>query len=137
MLHALTAPVFKSVVLGSLVLAAGAVAATQVATSAPASTAHRLVLHAIEEPRALYLTAWQQGDLVMAAHGDRLTPLVFKTRAWISDGCQWEGTETLLPISGHSYAYDYSETILARAPDAVPALKTPRKGLVTVTVEAR
>lgn len=130
MLQALTAPAFKSVVFGGALLAASAVMVAP--EGKPTVTTHRLVLHAVEEPNALYLTAWEHGDVTIRFEEGRLRPLTFTTRAWITDGCKWQGTETLVPIDGHSFAYDYSETILECAPDAVPAYKTPRKGLVTV-----
>jgi hypothetical protein len=54
----------------------------------------RLVLHTVSRPCTVYLTAWRHGDVKLEV-GNKLEPLTFKTRAWVSDGCRWQGTETL------------------------------------------
>ncbi|MBS1123670.1 MAG: hypothetical protein H6Q90_5898, partial [Deltaproteobacteria bacterium] len=93
---------------------------------------HRLVLHAVDEPNAFYLSAWRDGDVKVQFDSTELQAITFKVRASVYDGCEWLGTETLVPIDANSFAYDYSETILSCAPDAVPLRKTPRTGLVTI-----
>jgi hypothetical protein len=128
MLQALTAPFLSSVLLGALALGLTAT----VPEPAPPETARRLMLHAGRQPHAIYITAWACGDVVANVREGALEPMRFTTRAWISDGCRWEGVETLVPIGPRTFAYDYRENILECAPDAVPAYKTPRKGFVTV-----
>ena len=93
---------------------------------------HHLALHAIAQPGALYLTAWRHGKVSVSIDGDKLTPLTFETFASVNDGCRWLGTETLVPLDSHRYAYRYDETILECDPDAIPCIKTPRTGIVTV-----
>ena len=127
MLHALTTPVLKSVVLGGLLLGVG-VGATRVM---PTDHTSRLVLHAPEAPNALYLSAWDHGDVRLDL-GDQLQPLRFEIRASVSDGCRWLAIETLEPIDERTFAYDYSEYIVECDDDAIPAFKTPRTGLVLV-----
>ena len=92
----------------------------------------RLSLHAPEEPHALYLTAWSDGDVYITLHDGKMKPLEFQTRAFINDGCEWLATETLVPDGTNRYAYSYDETILSCEPGATPARKTPRVGYVTV-----
>jgi len=125
---ALTAPVLKAVRSSAAVLASSA----YYVASQPAATKHRRVLDAEIRPDALYLTAWDHGAVVMALQGGELRPVTFTTRAWLSDGCRWQGVETLVPVDATHFAYDYRETILECLPDATPALKTPRQGVVTV-----
>jgi hypothetical protein len=93
---------------------------------------HRLVLDAPVEPNAIYLTAWEDGDVLMPVDPGMHESITFTTRATISDGCRWMGTEILEPIDEAHYSYSYDETILECAPDATPYVKTPRVGLVTI-----
>jgi len=93
---------------------------------------HRLALDAPVEQYAIYLTAWEDGDVWMPIDTNLHQTITFTTRATISDGCRWMGTEVLEPIDETHYAYSYDETILECAPDAVPYVKTPRVGVVTV-----
>ncbi len=93
---------------------------------------HRLALDAPIEPNAIYLTAWEDGDVWMPLDPTLHQTITFTTRATISDGCRWMGTEILEPLDESHYSYSYDETILECAPDAVPYVKTPRVGLVTV-----
>ena len=88
-------------------------------------------LHAEAQANAIYLTVFERGDLHLSLpeHPEKL---VFETRALISDGCEWLGIETLVPIDATRFAYDYSEEILSCEPGATPAIKTPRQGLVTI-----
>ena len=95
-------------------------------------TVQRLSLHAPEEPHALYLTAWSDGDVYITLHDNKMKPLEFQTRAFINDGCEWLATETLVPDGIDRYSYSYDETILSCEPGATPARKTPRVGYVTV-----
>jgi hypothetical protein len=128
MLQALTYPLYRSVAVGGLLLA------LTVAQVRAGKTQHvrRLALHAVAQPGALYLTAWRHGPVRVPVEGNKLVPLTFETLASVNDGCRWEGTETLVPINDHSYAYRYDETILDCEPGATPYLKTPRTGVVTI-----
>ena len=119
--------------LGRSFAVAVAVAGLMVAF-APGSKPHKhhLALHAVDQPGALYLTAWRNGTVSVPIKGDKLVPLRFSMKASINDGCRWEGIETLLPIDNHRYFYRYDEEILECEPGADPYLKTPRTGLVTV-----
>ena len=42
------------------------------------------------------------------------------------------GPKTLIPIDAKTFSYDYSETILGCVDGAVPMIKTPRTGTVTL-----
>ena len=128
MLQALTTPVLTSVVLGGLLLGAGLGAAQVTSNHA---TSRRLVLHAPEKPHALYLSAWDEGDVRIDV-GDKLQPMRFEIRASVSDGCRWLAIETLDPIDDRTFSYDYSEYIIECNEDATPASTTPRTGFVVV-----
>jgi len=128
MQHALTAPVFKSIALAALALGLGVAATSQ----APKRVTHRLSLHAVDRPGAVYLTVFRDGDIRVRFDGEQLHPMTFKVHASVSDGCRWLGTETLVPRDERSFDYEYSEQILDCDPDATPCIKTPRKGIVTV-----
>lgn len=93
---------------------------------------HRLTLDAPVAPYAIYLTAWDEGDVWMPVDPSMHQTITFTTRATISDGCRWMGTEVLEPLDDTHFAYSYDETILECAPDATPYVKTPRTGIVTV-----
>jgi hypothetical protein len=105
-------------------------------------THHRLTLHTETLEHAIYLTVFAEGrmerdvsdlrPLDVMFTGDEREPLRFSTRALIEDGCVWEGREQLVPIDAHSFSYSYDEKIIRCAPDAIPAIKTPRTGIVTV-----
>lgn len=127
---ALTAPVYKSIALAALALGVGAAASSLYSSSEPVT--HRMRLHAVDEPNAIYLSVFRNGDIRVRFDGGELHPLTFKVRATISDGCRWLGIETLVPRDERSFDYDYSERILACEPGATPARKTPRKGVVTI-----
>jgi hypothetical protein len=127
MQYALTAPVFKSLALAGLALGAGIAASS---TSSHCAT-HRLSLHAVDRPNTVYLSVFRDGDIRVCFDGE-LQPITFKTYARVSDGCRWLGIEKLVPRDERSFNYDYSETILSCQPGADPAIKTPRKGIVTV-----
>ena len=128
MLQAVEAPVLK--------LAAVAGVALAVAAFAPRAHDHsvvqRLELHAEILPRAIYLTAWDQGDVFVTLPDGHARSMTFKTRAFISDGCEWLGIEQLVPDGKDRYFYSYDEEILSCEPGAIPALKTPRTGYATV-----
>ena len=126
MQQALTSPVFRSVALGGLLLA---MTAGWMGLGSPQT--RRLVLHTISEPCTVYLTAWRHGDVKVALDGD-LEPLTFRTRARVNDGCRWQGTETLIPVSDTRYWYSYEEKILGCRPGAEPFIKTPRVGYVDI-----
>ncbi len=119
--------------LGRSVAVAGLLLALTVAYSRGAKPhKHHLALHAVDQPGALYLTAWRNGMVSVSIEGGKLVPLRFTMKASINDGCRWKGIETLMPIDSHRYFYRYDEEILACEPGADPYIKTPRTGLVTV-----
>jgi len=127
MQHALTAPVFKSLALAGLVLGIG------IATgSSPSPEVHRLSLHAVDQPDAVYLTVFRDGDIRVRFDGGELRPITFKTRATVF-GCRGVGIETLVPRDERSFDYFYDEKILSCDPDAPPVYKTPRRGIVTIS----
>ena len=123
---AVTTPWFASA-LGLALFGLGATVSAL--DDAPAS--RRLVLQAVSEPDALYLSAWRQGDLHLRADAT-LQPITFYTRATLTDGCRWLGIERLIPLDASTFAYEYSEVILECEAGATPAGKTPRRGLVHV-----
>ena len=131
---AVTTPLFRSVVVGGLMLGA-AVLAPSFMSNAKATnvTNHRLVLHTVAEPNAIYLSAWRNGDVNVQFENGELRPITFRVRATIPDGCRWEGTETLIPIDERSFTYSYDDRQLS-CPDGVePQYRpTPRVGIVTV-----
>ena len=124
----------KSVVTGVLVggaaLALGALFLPRAVASTSAPGMYRLVLHAPERAGEMYVSAWAEGDVFVAS--SEAKSLTFVRRGDEHDGCTWQGTERLTRMSPGVYAYDYSEQILSCRPDAVPFVKTPRKGVVTV-----
>ena|SRR6185436_11569463 len=127
MRQALVSPVFRSIAIASVLLALAV-------TGLAANSQHtrRLVLHAVERPGELYISAWSDGPIAVPFSGKELIPLTYKTRAYVTDGCRWLGTETLIPMSDGRYFYDYSETLLGCRPGATPCVKTPRTGIVTI-----
>ena len=125
MQQALTSSVYRSVAVGGLLLALSL-------AFGHSTRSHRLVLHAVDEPNCVYLTAWRHGDVRLEVEPGKLTPLGFSIRAGLSDGCRWLGRERLDPIGPRTYAYRYDEIILGCDPGAEPYLKTPRTGTVTV-----
>jgi hypothetical protein len=130
MQHALTSPVARAVLVGGLLLAVSLGLSRARAADAPREV--RLVLHAVEEPGAVYLSWWRDGDVRIALEPGALEPMMFTIRAWVSDGCHWKGIETLEPIDGRHFAYSYNETLLRCRPGAEPYMKTPRTGIVTI-----
>jgi hypothetical protein len=124
-MQALTSPVFRSIALGGLLLAA------TIATVKPSAPTHRLVLHAPRQCGAFYMTAFRHGDLRLAID-DQSQTLTFRTRAEMNDGCRWQATETLVPVSAKRYSYRYEERLLSCEPGAQPYMKTPRTGYVDV-----
>jgi len=130
MLQALETVGFRSFAVGALLLAAGSFAFKSGDAAAPVEM-HRLVLDAPIEPHAIYLTAWEDGDVVMPLDTHDLHPITFTTQAMIA-GCRWQATETLDPIDSAHFAYSYDETILSCEPDATVWYKTPRTGIVTI-----
>src|SRR5215208_98376 len=99
---AVTTPVFRSVVVGGLLLGL-TVFAPSFASRDSQLTSHRLVLHTVTEPTAIYLSAWRNGDVNVQFENGELRPITFRVRATIPDGCRWEGTETLVPIDEKSF----------------------------------
>lgn len=130
---AVTSPVFRSVALGGLLLGATVVAPSFASQKSNNLTTHRLVLHTVSEPTAIYLSAWRNGDVNVQFENGELRPITFRVRATIPDGCRWEGTETLVPIDGKSFTYAYDDRLLS-CPDGGEGeyRPTPRAGIVTV-----
>jgi hypothetical protein len=128
MLQAVEAPLLKTAVVGAAVLAGALV----LAPAKSDTLVQRLELHAPEEPGALYLTAWDSGDVTVHLRHAEPHALTFQTRAFINDGCEWLATERLVPTGPDRYAYSYDEEILSCEPGATPARKTPRTGYVLV-----
>ena len=131
MQQALTSSVARAVVVGGLLLAAS------LALSRGHADSHRqvrLVLHAVSEPDSVYLSWWRDGDVRVELEPGRLPAMMFTCRAWLDDGCQWKGIETLEPIDARHYAYSYEEVVTRCHPGAEldRYRKTPRTGIVTV-----
>lgn len=129
MLQAVEAPLLKMAAIAGAGLLVAAFAQARMHDN---GVVQRLELHAPEEPNALYLTAWSDGDIYVTLHDGKMKPMEFQTRAFINDGCEWLATETLVPDGASRYAYSYDETILSCEPGATPARKTPRTGYVLV-----
>ncbi|MCX5746861.1 MAG: hypothetical protein NT062_30690 [Proteobacteria bacterium] len=127
MLHAATVPVLRW-----LLLAGGLVGATVMMSGEHHATTHRLRLHAVDEPDAVYLSAFRAGDVSMRIDTDHPSNITITVRADVSDGCRWLGTETLVPIDATTFAYDYSEEVVSCREGATPTRMTPRTGIVTV-----
>jgi hypothetical protein len=124
---AVEAPVLKVIALGGMTLAMSAF------LHHPSHRSHhRLSLHAPTNPSYLYLTRFEAGDISITRDDSDLKTVTFTTRAFVNDGCEWLGIETLVPVDGKHYAYSYDEAILSCAPDANPCIKTPRTGVVVV-----
>ncbi|HSD89113.1 MAG TPA: hypothetical protein VLB44_16405 [Kofleriaceae bacterium] len=129
MLQAVEAPLLKMAAVAGAALLVSAFVAPHHKDHA---VVQRLSLHAPEEPNALYLTAWSDGDVFVTLHDGKARSLTFQTRAFINDGCEWLATEQLIPTGDDRYSYSYDEEILSCEPNAVPARKTPRTGYVSV-----
>jgi hypothetical protein len=131
---AVVAPSMRSIVAGAAV----AIGLAQLPSTHADGHAVRLTLEAPPPAHAgtIYLSVFSDGrDVTIATDYDELVPIRFETRAWVSDGCHWLGSETLTPIDRTHYAYAYDEAVLACEPGApfVDTVKTPRQGVVTVT----
>lgn len=129
MQQALASSVARAVVVGGLLIT------LSLALSRSHGDSHRqarLVLHAVSEPDAVYLSWWRDGDVRVELTPGELSGMMFTCRAWVRDGCQWKGIETLEPIDARAYIYRYEETLLRCRPGARPYRKTPRIGIVTV-----
>ena len=128
MQQALTSSVARAVVVGGLLLALS----LALSRGADSHRRVRLVLHAVSEPDAIYVSWWHDGDVRFELEPGELRGMMLTCRAWVEDGCQWKGTEILEPIDARHYAYSYDETLLRCRPGARPYRKTPRTGIVTV-----
>ncbi len=125
---AVQAPVTKLLAVG------GATLALVIGAMLPAHshrTTHRLSLSAPVLPEAIYISAWARGDVKVTRDDSDLRPFTLTTRGTI-EGCTWLGVEHLVPVDARHYRYSYDETIVSCEPGAVPWVKTPRIGLVTV-----
>ena len=128
MLQAVETPVLKTAAFAGVALALLVGFTTGTATEA---THKRLVLHAPKQCGALYLTAWENGDVIVASQKVKQS-ITFQQRAFINDGCEWLATEKLTPMADGRMHYSYDEEILSCQPGSTPALKTPRTGYVTI-----
>jgi hypothetical protein len=126
-MQAFEVPVGKSLLVAALALGAFAVIPTH-----HHHHNHRLVLHAVSNPDALYLSAWMNGPVELELDAGHLQPLRFEMRAHVSDGCRWRGWETLTPSGDHRYAYAYDDEKLSCAPHSLDTVHTPRTGWVEV-----
>ena len=128
-MQALVAPVGKSLLIAALAVGAFAVLPHR---SHHHHHHHRLVLHAVSNPDALYLSAWTDGPVEVDLDADHLRPLHFEMRAHVTDGCYWHGWETLTPSGDHRYAYAYNDEKLSCSPHSLDTVPTPRTGWVEV-----
>ena len=139
MLHALTAPLGKTIAVGGLAVLALALAGRP---HHEQSHGRRLVLHAEARATATYLTVFQHNELRTADDGKPLSTLVFRNTGNVGStctttretpACHWVGTERLEPIDEHTYAYSYTEELLGCDDGAEQnCIDTPRTGYVTV-----
>lgn len=132
MQQALVSPVFRTIALGALLLGLGAAAFDSGPHDLKMRRGQRLVLHSYEQPNALYLTAWKDGDVRVWFDSSELVPMTFTRRASINDGCRWMARETLTPVGDRYFQYTYDETLLSCEPGATPCVRTPRTGIVTL-----
>lgn len=126
MFHAIQSPLFKMIAAG-----AAALSLTAMLAHPHVMPSHHLSLHAPVHKGYLYLTAWEHGDVVLR-YDHAPAKITLTQEAWINDGCKWRGTETLVPVDDHTFAYHYEETILSCVAGATPCIKTPRAGFVAV-----
>jgi hypothetical protein len=96
------------------------------------ASTYRLVLHAPERPGTIYVSAWNDGDVIASHDGSDGKTITYVRRAEEHDGCSWEGRETLTPLGPRAYLYTYDERIVSCEADAKPFDRTPRTGIVTV-----
>ena|SRR5689334_25041835 len=126
MLQAHVSSVFRSFAI------AGVLLALSVAGIGAAKKQHGYwVLHAVEQPGAIYLSMFGQGYKHVAFDGKLGT----RSFTWITnapDGCRWRSSERLVPAGERRYYYSYDETLLSCRPGATPYIKTPRTGVVTL-----
>lgn len=118
---------FRSIAIGALMLAIGAGAYAL-------GNQHRvhLALDTVWAKNTLYLSAWADGgDVTITLDGD-LRPFTITERAWVNDGCRWQGTEKLVPIDDSHYRYTYEDHTLECKPHAKPFTPSLRTGIVTV-----
>lgn len=125
MMQALLAPVLKSIVLGGI----GIGVALGFHHGGDGRVTHRLRLHAIVEPNAIYLTEFDQGDIKLDYVKDKTLTFSNETTYY---GCHWLGMETLIPVNDREFAYVYDEVVMSCEPGATATRKTPRTGTVTV-----
>jgi len=127
MLQAHVSSAFRSFAIASLLLA------LSVAGVGAVKSRHTgfWVLHAVAQPNAIYLSIFGQGEEHVAFDGKR-GARTFTTTLWAPDDCQWRSTEKLVPAGERRYYYSYDETLLRCRAGAVPFIKTPRTGVVTL-----
>ena len=129
-MQALEVPVGKTLLIAAL--AVGAFAVVPHRRHHHHHHHHRLVLHAVSNPDALYLSAFAEGPVDIDLDADHLQPLKFEMRAHVSDGCRWHGWETLTPSGDHRFTYAYNDEKLSCSPHALDTVPTPRVGWVEV-----
>jgi hypothetical protein len=132
MLHAVEAPFLKVAAVAGVAAIGGMLALAPAAKvrAHDCGEVRRLVLHAPEAENAIYLTAWDRGDIFVRVPAGEPREIVFQTRARVWDGCEWLATERLVPHAEGVYLYSYDEQVLSCDPGATPTGKTPRTGFV-------
>lgn len=65
-----------------------------------------------EEPNCLYGSRWDMTEAVLLDHdGSDGSRVEFQQRYPAPDGCWWEATEVLTPLSSDQYRYSYTERL--------------------------
>jgi hypothetical protein len=126
MLHAVKAPVLKSIAVAGAALLVGAFAVPR-----DHAVVQRLELHAPKRPHAIYETAWAHGDVHITLREGKPAPVTFQKRS-VHWGCEWLSVETIVPDGPNRYFYTYDEEKLRCAEDAPPSIATPRTGYAIV-----
>lgn len=87
-----------------------------------------------EEDRcAYYGSQWNHASSVRLDHdASDGAKVVFQLRFPFVDGCWWESTETLTPVSPREYRYFYSDRLITCELGARPGTPSVRSGRVTV-----
>src|ERR1700759_1605499 len=98
----LTFPVHRSIVVAGLLLGLSL-------AYGHFTRSHRLILHAVDQPSCVYLTAWRRGEVRVDVEPGDLAPLGSAPRAGLGDVSKGLGRERLEPIGPRTYAYRYDE----------------------------
>jgi hypothetical protein len=129
---------FARLAVGGAFLLASAGALIAMRPQAPVAIAstsgYQLVLNADREPYELeyFGSQWSNGPVLLdhdASDGRRVQ---YVHRFPFVDGCWWESTETLVPMSKTQYRYTYSDRIVSCSEDANEGIPSTRTGIVNV-----